>query len=93
MPRSLRTPVKNGGWQQYQQLSIWPLKMQNDVRVHLHIERGSEIDHKWSLKTHDEMHSDAMCELTHIELSTCNRIRQDSFNFKPLLFWKKIRGV
>ncbi len=35
-------------------------------------------DHKWSLETHVEMHSDAKSELTDLELSTCDRITPDA---------------
>ena len=51
----------------------------NDVRIYLHIERWrSEIDHKWSLKTHVETHINARCEQAYLELSSCDWIIQDA---------------
>ena len=35
-------------------------------------------DHKWSLKTHVEMHSNARCEQTYLKLSACDAITQDA---------------
>ncbi len=35
-------------------------------------------DHKRSLKTHVEMHSNARSEQTDLELSTCDQITQDA---------------
>ena len=41
----------------------------NDVRVYLHKEQG---------ETHVDMHANARCELTCLELSTCDRITREA---------------
>ena len=48
--------------------------------VYLHIGKCREVrsDHKWSLRTHLETHSNAWCEHTYLELSTYGRITQDT---------------
>ncbi len=53
------------------------LSKQKDVGVYLHIERGSEIDHKWSLQTHVGTHCNAKCEYTYLGLSARDWITQD----------------